>query len=193
VETLVVVGIVLVLSGVVLSVFLLGKDRAKVVVDMSNLHQLGLAAAIYASDYDGVHPLSVLPLLRAGQIDTRLVTSPTDESDKGLAIVFRSGIGLPTDEYESFEAKITYIGPGEGDWTNSVYEMMIKDRPNQGWLVDLTRGERDHETGISMTEGPYRRLLFDTSVVTRRMGTEIVQQGGQIATKISFDWYFADR
>ncbi|MEX2244382.1 MAG: type II secretion system protein [Fimbriimonadaceae bacterium] len=192
IELLVVIAIIVVLAGLVASVYFVGKDRAKVVVDMSNLHQIGLAGAIYAGDYDDQPALSTLPLLKSGYIKDDIVVSPTDESESGLAVSFRLGIGLPVDEYLATAPKITYIGPGEGDWPVFVYRSYMEETPNQGWLVDLTRGEREHEDSISTTEGRYQRLLFDTSVITRRMGETLVDVEGTLTRSFEFKRYFAD-
>ncbi|MFN3683887.1 MAG: type II secretion system protein [Fimbriimonadaceae bacterium] len=56
IELLVVVAILAILAAILLPVFASAKERAKSATCQSNLRQLGLSFALYASDWDGVHP-----------------------------------------------------------------------------------------------------------------------------------------
>lgn len=54
IELLVVVGIIAVLAGILLPVFLHAREKARQVGCLSNLKQLGAAAELYSQDYDEI-------------------------------------------------------------------------------------------------------------------------------------------
>jgi len=56
IELLVVIAIIAILAAILFPVFSQAKQAAKQTSCVSNLHQIGLAIAMYRSDYDGVNP-----------------------------------------------------------------------------------------------------------------------------------------
>lgn len=56
IELLVVIGIIALLAGLLMAVFTRAKAKARQTVCVSNLHQLQLAATMYAEDYNGFYP-----------------------------------------------------------------------------------------------------------------------------------------
>lgn len=61
VELLVVLAIIGVLAGLLLPVFLSARGKAREIVCISNLRQIGLSISMYAQDYDGLYPFAVDP------------------------------------------------------------------------------------------------------------------------------------
>lgn len=61
VELLVVIAIIAVLAAILFPVFARAREKARATACLSNLKQLGLAMAMYCSDYDGKFPWGVDP------------------------------------------------------------------------------------------------------------------------------------
>jgi general secretion pathway protein G len=61
VELLVVIGILAVLAAILFPVFSRAREKGRSAACASNLKQLGMALAMYASDYDGYYPWGVDP------------------------------------------------------------------------------------------------------------------------------------
>lgn len=56
VELLVVIAIIIVLAGIIWAVLGPARERARQMICVSHLHQIGLAASIYRQDYNGMDP-----------------------------------------------------------------------------------------------------------------------------------------
>jgi prepilin-type N-terminal cleavage/methylation domain-containing protein len=61
IELLVVIAIIAILAGLLFPVFLTARGKAREVVCLSNLRQIGLAVSMYAQDNDGLYPFAVDP------------------------------------------------------------------------------------------------------------------------------------
>jgi len=62
IELLAVIAIVALLAAILFPVFATSRARARVTACLSNEHQIGLAIASYAGDYDGGFPLAGDPI-----------------------------------------------------------------------------------------------------------------------------------
>ncbi len=191
VELLVAIVIILILVALVSSVIISVKERGKVSVDVSNLRQIGLAAAIYASDYDDIHPLSVRTLITEGRITEKICVSPSDTTEKGLMWHFIQNLSEARKHIQEPIPRSSYIGPGDGLWTWNSFLNKVYDKENAGWLVNWVRANVS-ETVVSPT-GPYQRLLMDTSVKFRYMGYQTMFIEGKLESKVVvFGEYFCD-
>src|SRR5690242_8199702 len=56
IELLVVIAIIAILAAILFPVFAQARERARAISCVSNLRQLGLAAVMYAQDYDETYP-----------------------------------------------------------------------------------------------------------------------------------------
>lgn len=166
-EVVVVVLICAIITAVVLPVLARSKKQAYRANDLSNLHQLGIAAALYQQDA-GEWPASVDNLVASELVPREIVASSLDGSALGLANLLAEGwkrfnpsieVGLPY--------KCSYIG-----WRE--YRVSVKERERwilpgvaSGWLVDLTPTDPGYDPVLSDRKGRFRRLTFEGSVINR--------------------------
>ncbi len=61
IELLVVIAIIAILAAVLFPVFAKARERARIANCINNLKQLGTAASMYASDYDGILSIGIQP------------------------------------------------------------------------------------------------------------------------------------
>ena len=61
IELLTVVGIIAILAAILFPVFAAARGKAREIVCVSNLRQIGLAIRMYAQDYDEIYPWAVDP------------------------------------------------------------------------------------------------------------------------------------
>ena len=195
VEVLVVVSIVLILISLAWVGYRASKVRAQVAVDISNLRQLGQAAAIYASQHNDVQPLSVRQLVADRLVGEGIVTSPLDPTTEGIATRFVSTLALPPDQLATLKhtVRTTYLGPGDGGWTQESYRMRMENRSQVGWLVNLALCDPGRIGNYRGTVGPYRRLLNDGSVRSKTMGYSSAFIDGIFESKVlPFADYFGE-
>ena len=76
IELLVVIAIVAILAAILFPVFAQAKEAAKKSSCLSNMHQLGIASALYLNDYDGVFAYQPKFALRADGTYPFGLTSP---------------------------------------------------------------------------------------------------------------------
>lgn len=192
VEVLVAVAIIIMLAGLVLSAIVAGKEGAKVSVDVSNLRQLGQAAALYASENDEEPPLSVRPLIASGTVTSEITQSPSDSTQEGMLARFIRDVTLASKEIRGPIPRATYIGPSDALWDWSTFSRRILPGRNPGWLVNLVRCNRKFGR-VTGSTGPYLRLLMDGSVQHRTAGSVSIFDSGQsVGRGVVFGMYFCD-
>ncbi|HXH61042.1 MAG TPA: hypothetical protein VNI20_06750, partial [Fimbriimonadaceae bacterium] len=151
----------------IVPVLVRSKRAALTTTDISNLHQIGLAASIYASDYDGAWPMTVFPLWDAGLIrDKRILHSPLDKTSEGFAYHLAKELKIPV--FERTDVSLSYPGVAHYAYTRRFFESDIVPAHNPGWLISSNSGERI-DGYYSVVFGTYNRLLLDGSVQTRHM------------------------
>lgn len=177
VELLVVIGIIALLMAIALASMAGGKGAAKSTVGISQMRQLGQAAAIYAEDRGG-WPISARFLVDCGAVPKELLDNPNDSTDVGLGNTallagYENG-GRPNPA----PYKNSYGGYLEWE-ISRIVQSKIEEQPG-GWLVDLSSSKRTgFPESLLFSEGSYRRLRYDTSVVVRQHFS-IAQDGGTI-------------
>jgi prepilin-type N-terminal cleavage/methylation domain-containing protein/prepilin-type processing-associated H-X9-DG protein len=62
IELLVVIAIIAILAAILFPVFAQARDKARSIACLSNGRQIGIAFTMYATDYDGLLPLTTFPL-----------------------------------------------------------------------------------------------------------------------------------
>jgi hypothetical protein len=136
------------------------------------MRQIGMASAMYASDYGSEYAHRLLPLVQTGHLPVSIVRSPADPTKTGLANsilncnrVFGSHQVRPTPVYDS------YLSVDDSDITSN---MQFTGASGEGWLVALSRStpaaaeQPIADCKYSLLEGGFQRLLIDGSVVHRR-------------------------
>ncbi len=168
-ELLAVLGVLLILVGLGLPVFVAAKTRAKVSVDIGNLREIGNGRALYQSDYDNVGPFMIEPLLDGKYVSSSLIASPVDDSPNGYGNAVFGVRSRPCDlqircSYLTIAQKFdvdagleSYNGSGLCGW-------LIAIQKPDGLFVSILDGAHIFPTGA------YNRLGFDGSVRRYQVG-----------------------
>lgn len=206
IEILVVVGIIVLLFGLLLPVFLNAKKSAYHTEAISNMRQFGAAQSIYENDNDGQMAYGVPTLITAGLASTEIASVPLDQYPKGETNAWLEmqmaqaprGTGVA---YLPFITpyKLTFFGWLEREAPlppKPGYDKCITNQPGAGWLIDPTYP--DTSPDATPNEGPmffsqYNRLENDGSVVHRQsryFGNCVV--GKDLNCAFAFTSLFAD-
>jgi prepilin-type N-terminal cleavage/methylation domain-containing protein len=169
IETLVVISIISILSGILLPVIVNSKTSARKTDDLTKLRQMGQAAAIYESTY-GDYPLSSSQLTASGMIPKELCASMNDQSPSGIANDlaaynikrFGAFLNVPQTNYKS-----SFVGLAEFGISKKGLDELVQTGPSGGWLIDATLSERSEFPSPSQWKGTYRRLTLDGAVIVK--------------------------
>jgi len=169
IEILVCVAIVLVLAAIGGTVYIQAIGRGKLATEISQMHQIGLAANLYHEQYDA-WPMSPTQLVDGGLTPKGLWLSPRDRYPRGLSneLLTDMGTGTPTD-YLSYRSVFpnTYFGLGDFHKTREFVNKVV-EKTSPGLFVSLLDSKLIADSGLRGNyEGIYRRVLLDTSVVIR--------------------------
>ena len=167
VEVLTVTAIVIILVGILVPTLISAKSSAKRVTEISQLHQIGLAQALYSQETGHFGNLDAF--VQLGLVPKALCISPLDTTPDGIANSLTSEFAVHSDVYAALKLNYpsTYVGFREYHYPDEWYDKYVLINPNPGWLVSWTQSKRVIKTAWHFTSGKYRRLLFDTSVVLR--------------------------
>jgi len=166
-EALITIGIIAVLAAILLPVLVSSKRAAFRTDDISKMHQMGLAAAMYEDRY-GDYPLSDTQLVSSGLLPRDMCASTQDLTPDGLAngvVRFSGRHGAPTSPAADY--KNTFIGIGEFGMGQPILRDYVLTGPAAGWLIDATDSQQTEFPIPSQWKGTYRRLCIDGSVVVR--------------------------
>jgi prepilin-type N-terminal cleavage/methylation domain-containing protein len=170
VETLVVISIISVVSGIMLPVLVNSKKSAHKTDDLSKLRQLGQAGALYESQY-GEFPLTTQQLVATNMVPSTLCYSNMDTTKTGIAneLTTFNNPKMPFDlRLSQAPYKNSFVGLGEYGLTNKVMDEYVMTGPGAGWLVDATASEKTVWPTPTQWKGTYRRLTMEGSVITRK-------------------------
>jgi prepilin-type N-terminal cleavage/methylation domain-containing protein len=162
VELITVMAIVFVLFGLAVAGAGHAKAAAYETQDLSALHQIGVAAAIYE---EGPTPLlRTAPLVMNGLIPANLLTSHSDPTERGVANLFRSLTHAPDDPQTLY--RDSYL-PAAAICTEAGRKILYKTK-GAGWLVAFSQTQWTvNPADDPLLEGSYLRLFFDGSVAKR--------------------------
>jgi len=197
IEVIVTLAIILVLAAILLSTFNSAKGKANSTSDISKMKQLGAAGALYNETY-GEFPMSTIPLVQLKMVQNELVASNLDPFPRGLAnYVCEDPINnLDPKPGYSTVYKRSFIGPAEFAVPEFAFNKFVKGKEGSGWLIELStaRAGQKFKGGelIMQRVGPYKRLLFDTSVVIRQARDVIVMDDGKPASFRNGQMFFTD-
>lgn len=168
IELLVVTAIILILVAIVSTVAVQAKKSVGKTVEISNLRQLGAAAAIYSETYDR-WPIAASTIVTDSRVPKSLVHSPLDFTQFGL-----------TNEIIRYHARwlsnlrplippypVSFTGLGDLGYQHDYFETRIKSEPGAGWLISLVESKPLGQDSYGRFQGVYRRLLLDGSVQRR--------------------------
>jgi prepilin-type N-terminal cleavage/methylation domain-containing protein len=168
IEILVVVAIIAILVAIVLPALIKSKKSAVGASDISDMHQMSLAAAIYHSDYS-CWPRGTADLVSLRLAPKDLCASANDRVAEGMAnqvAYVYQGVGGERNRLV-VDYKSTFIGQRECRVNDDVVRQWVEPGTNGGWLIDMTMSdlpENGGHFGIMNATGRYRRLMYDGSV-----------------------------
>jgi prepilin-type N-terminal cleavage/methylation domain-containing protein len=169
-ETIVVISIISVASGIMLPVLVGGKKSAHRTDDISKLRQLGQAAAMYEAQYNEF-PLSTRELVSAGMIPAAMCSSKMDITEKGIGNELATFTNRKMPTYAQIPEtpyKNSFIGLGDFGMPHQVMDEYVLTGPGAGWLVDATESEKTEWPTPTQWKGTYRRLTTEGAVITRK-------------------------
>lgn len=170
-EILVVLGIVALLAAILFPVLARSKRKAKLTSEISQLRQIGAAAALYAETQGGT-PLSVLDFRSTDLWSSPLWAGEADPCREGFRNRLMTAMGSQgrlvrhyLDDVVPF--KVSFFSLGD-IYSGSEYLHIPLERANPGWLVSFD--EQDFGNLLDPTVafgGSFTRLNLDGSVVHR--------------------------
>jgi len=169
IEILICISVVLALAAISAAVYAQATARGKLAVEISQMHQIGLAANLYHEQYDA-WPMSPTQLVDGGLTPKNLWLSPRDRYPRGFANEWLTemGTGTPTDylrDRSSFPN--TYICLGDYHKVQA-YVNKVVEKASAGLFVSILDSKPVALSGLRGDyEGIYRRVLLDGSVVIR--------------------------
>jgi len=169
IELMIVIAIASILMGIVMPVLAKAKVAARKTDDLIRMKQIGLAATLYRDENDGEITRGVDVLVESGRLQKNMAALSADPTSRGIGNIVASqvelfsGIGgdltLP---YKNSTIGLREYRIGENA------DRFLLDGPAGGWLLDFTQMTKQNSEDYIDGIGSYRRLCFDTSVVTRR-------------------------
>jgi prepilin-type N-terminal cleavage/methylation domain-containing protein len=192
IEVLVVIGILLLLMALVLPAVTRAKQGVKAANDISNLRQLGQAAAIY-QDQTGQLPLGAAVLVEAKLVPSLICAAMNDSSARGIANLFAEHHAAVAPEYRAVVTpyKNSFLGLRELMTPKDKLDEQFEGGSAQGWLVDLSEAVPSEPYGLWWS-GNYRRLLNDGAVQRKHTVTTAVKVDGQVQPAHLIITLFAD-
>lgn len=178
VEILVAIAVLVTIAAIIAPVIVRSKDAARGANDISNLRQLGLAAALYLDTY-GKPPSGCPTVVEARLAPEALCAGLLDPYREGLANRLVKGLGSGIEAYE-VTYRSTFVGRREFGWPEDKWEEAMNHAESIGWLVDLAPSDNLPETEPSDCQwrGRYRRLMLDSSVQWRAHKRVLVSPSG---------------
>jgi prepilin-type N-terminal cleavage/methylation domain-containing protein len=184
IELLAVIAISLVLVGLISPIYGAAHLRALQSTDISNMRQLGIAAALY-TDQTGHIPASTADLQAFGAGGVQI--SPLDGTQLGQANELLETLGKSSDLYSGRETSYrrSYIGFGDYGYSVHSFEKQFGGTQGEGWLVSLTTSTPFRNSNLyKFPQGDYLRLQMDGSVVSRKHRLDSVE--GNPAWAVAF-------
>ncbi|MCW5938750.1 MAG: hypothetical protein KF884_05615 [Fimbriimonadaceae bacterium] len=170
-DTLLVLGLALALVVVLMPLLSSALLQGKRSDDLQRMRQLGVAAAVYASEA-GVAVKSCAELVEARRVREELCSSVADPTREGYANIFRRQAydRLREPRRSPKDYRLSFVGIAD---VVGMHWLLSKGSPGtSGWLIDVAGTDQGRfqspEPRLALRQGPYRRLLDDSAVVVRR-------------------------
>lgn len=192
IDVLVVVAITAVLVSVLAPALTVAKERAKITADISALHQLGIAGALY-NDQFGEFPTGCPTLVSVGSVPKALCGGLADPLIGGSANRLVTLLSPRSMVYHGLVTKYrnSFIGAREIGYSAAMLKETQAQGTRPGWLVDLSSAKQVVPESIIWL-GEYRRLCYDSSVITRHAVEHSVMFQGHKAHRQSVTEWFSD-
>jgi type II secretory pathway pseudopilin PulG len=158
-ELLVIIAIIAVLAALLFPVFSRARQAALESSELSIFRQIAVARGLYLADNDDEEPGFLERVIAAGYAPTYLAASPLDPLPQGWGNLKRiePGTQLPY-KYSFFSL---------GDGTGQPFWKLFLEAPYGGWLISPGTNGAKYGYNVVLNRVSYRRLTFDSTVVTR--------------------------
>jgi prepilin-type N-terminal cleavage/methylation domain-containing protein len=196
VEMLTVIAVVTVLSAIILPAFANSRRQALVTTEISNLHQVGVGFALYASDHDGAHIYTTRQLAELKYVPPAILSSELDPTPEGISNVVAAQLrkSLPhCDKPTSYRS--SFLSFGQYVCGLESFDEFGQRRA-AGWLVSVSQTTPSLAAGYLVgVNGTYHRLLTDGAVVVRKTDWLTLKDDPELGsgTVLAWKWLFADR
>lgn len=202
IELLIVIGIIAILAAILFPVFAKAREKARQSSCLSNLKQIGVGLAHYASDFDGAMP--PMPLVSPSQVNTRSAVvwqmlndrgdvrypcfaCPSDPRTKGLAMIASPSYALRDEAFgllilqkgaDSYPVVADYAG-NVGIWSKESLDSLA-DRHNDGLNVLFLDGHAKWHRADAFTfkveGGEYRASLTGRPLRAKPTVRKLIRQ-----------------
>jgi prepilin-type N-terminal cleavage/methylation domain-containing protein len=182
IEVLIAIAVMMVIAAIIAPVIVRSKESARGTNDISNMRQLGLAAAMYA-EQNGEPPTGCPVIVSSRLAPESLCSGMIDPYKEGLGNRLVRALAQRSKAYEGLDVpyKLTFVGWREFALPKEITEDVMQRDMSVGWLVDLAPSENIPEEEPyppAALTGRYRRLLLDGSVQWRAHGLLNLRPGG---------------
>jgi len=166
-------AIVMALAGISASIYFRATDRSRTDVEISQMHQIGLAANLYHEQYDAWPP-STIELVAIALIPKEICYSPRDRYPNGFTNAWLTGVyhELPVkstlDRLSQYPRSYLCFGDMVGQHSEQ-FMRAIDTQANPGLCASLSDSRLENPNGPINGDyvGMYRRVLLDSSVIIR--------------------------
>ena len=181
VELLVVIAIIAILMAILLPVLRSARERARVVVCINNLHQLGRAIHIYAKDYQDYVPGFTHSLTYNNDFmgDNRTGTLFPYHKERKLYYCTNDKRGYGTRAYSYTWAGMCQVWDGSGSWPNAgIYGHGVKlgQFKNPAEVIFLVEENTDESIWPAINDGSFCNMDFsdDRHIAKGKNGKAVV-------------------
>jgi len=195
VEILLCIVILVSLAAIAASVLRPGRHRGSVKAELSQLHQIGLAANLYHEEGDA-WPMNTTALVNSGYIPKDVCYSPRDQYPIGWANRYLTANAQQASSYAAKLATFpnSYLSIFDTQFPANRLKPIMTEQKGLGLFVSLIESSNlfPNESPTGPFKGTYRRVLLDGSVQKRwHISMKGPDRNGKTVTMMAdVTWFF---
>lgn len=181
-ELLACIAIIAILAGVLLPMYADAKRQGHLASDIQRMRQLGLANNLY-HDETGAYLGGCPDLVNVKRVAKEMCAAGSDPIDIGAANLVDESFGIL--DYRRLVVPYKNSFPGLREYGKKLDSKDAEKFPlNRGWLVRISSTQRG-APWMPTFGSNYQRLLYEGSVVTRK----VVSESGAFEGRPAQIWY----